>query len=104
MGLHDGRGAIHVHYQPGKEIAFAVHQTVSVVVGTYQIEHPAQPVGLGKAPAVKILIYHYIFFAQHSHGYATHLVMARAEKLSGGRANGNGLALLQPFGARSYGA
>ena len=104
MGLHHSRGAIHVHYQAGKEIPLAVHQTVSVVVGTYQVKHPAQPVGLGKAPAVKILIYHYIFFAQHSHGYAAHLVMACAEKLSGGRANDDSLALLEPFGQRSYGA
>ncbi len=104
MGLHHSRSAIHIHYQAGKEIALAVHQTVCVVVGTYQVEHPAQPIGLGKAPAVKILIYHSIFFAQHSHGYAAYLVMTCAEKLPGVGAHGDSLALLEPFGQRSYGA
>ena len=84
VGLHHSRGAIEIHYEPGQEITFTVHQTHAIIVGSKQAESLAHVIGLLKAFREELRMECRCTEVQHAHRYGAHLPVPHAEGLSCG--------------------
>ena len=82
MGLHHGCSAINVDYQAGQKVAFAMHQSESIVIRSEQSKCLPHFVGFGEAAKEKVAVDFRIVEGKNAHGNAPYLEMAVTNKVA----------------------
>ena len=82
VGLHHSRRAVNVDHQARQEIAFAMHQAESIVVGAAQPESLTHLVCLCKALHKKCGVDFCVVESENTHGDAANLIVSVADEVA----------------------